>query len=103
MHYGGAKWDFHFTDKETGRAHGFLYKKGDDVEPHFICSDPKFHEGYPVDFIVRPQVVFRGKFSAMVKDWGQGNCIATMELAIDMLPDNDEVEDSGEGEDGAES
>ena len=103
MHCSGSKWVFNFTDEETGKAHGFLYKESQCVVSHRVSFDPEFHEGYPVDFIVRPMVISRGDFTVPVSEWFGGVCVSTMQVAIDMFPDDVEAEHSGEEEDGVES
>ncbi|KAK4033803.1 hypothetical protein C8A01DRAFT_39732 [Parachaetomium inaequale] len=59
MHCSTTKWDFGFTDPETGTAHGFVYKKSHFIEPHVVSAD---EAGYPVDLVVRPLVLSQGDF-----------------------------------------
>ena len=92
MHCSTTKWDFHFTDQETGRAHGFVYKKSQFIEPHVVSAD---EEGYPVDLVVRPLVLSQGDFLGPKMGDYQTFKRATMMVAIDMFPEDD---DDGKGD-----
>jgi hypothetical protein len=89
MHCSTTKWDFHFTDRETGRAHGFVYKKSHFIEPHVVSAD---EAGYPVDLVVRPLVLCQGDFFGPKMGNYETRMRATMTVAIDMFPEDEEEE-----------
>ena len=85
-------WEFSFTDRKTGSAHGFLYKKGIDIKPHRISPDPRFQEGYPVDLIVSPSFRPWGDYEYPVRSWGTPYFKEPMQVVIDMLLDDVDVD-----------
>ncbi|KAK4152711.1 hypothetical protein C8A00DRAFT_34561 [Chaetomidium leptoderma] len=91
LHRIHTRWEFGFTDPETGSAHGFLYKKGNEtrIEPHYISSDSRYQEGYPVDLVVSPSFSVWGDYTHPIGDWGAPGFRKPMVVAIDMLPNED--------------